>query len=247
MLSDLLEYGLRTAPGLALFGVCYALVRRDRDPLLRIAVLILGFVLLRDAMTPLGFWRFGVTDGGAAWLRFTDDWRVLAVFAASTLALTAAVLRLDPGLRSLVRWGTPDPATLAWGAAGGVLAAGPVLLLATLQPLHERGGEVAATLLPMLLVFALAGNLLEEVLFRGFLQGRLDETFGATRAALLSGLLFAACHSFLASTVTDVGASLLLFTLYEGLICAFLRNRRGVIASTVAHGLAIFLLAGALV
>ena len=66
------------------------------------------------------------------------------------------------------------------------------------------------------------------------------------RAAVLSGLLFAACHVFLASTVTDVGPPLLAFALYEGLICAFLRMREGVIAAALAHGTAIFLLASGL-
>ncbi|MCG5219483.1 hypothetical protein [Streptosporangium sp. KLBMP 9127] len=58
--------------------------------------------------------------------------------------------------------------------------------------------------------------------------------------------MVSACHVFLASTVTVVGWQLLAFTLYEGLICAFLRLRSGVIAA-LAHGIAIFLLAGALI
>jgi hypothetical protein len=47
--------------------------------------------------------------------------------------------------------------------------------------------------------------------------------------------------------VTDVGWPLLLFTLYEGLICAFLRMYRGVIPAACAHGVAIFLLGSGLV
>jgi hypothetical protein len=47
--------------------------------------------------------------------------------------------------------------------------------------------------------------------------------------------------------VTDLGWPLLAFTLYEGLICAFLRLRSGVIAAALAHGTAIFLLTSALV
>ncbi|MEO3804187.1 CPBP family glutamic-type intramembrane protease [Nonomuraea sp. B1E8] len=82
--------------------------------------------------------------------------------------------------------------------------------------------------------------------YGGFLQGRLEQHAGAVRAASLSALLFAACHAFLASTVTDVGWPLLAFTLYEGLICAFLRLRPGVIAAALAHGITIFLLAAAL-
>ena len=86
----------------------------------------------------------------------------------------------------------------------------------------------------------------EEVFFRGYLQGRLEQAMPAMRAALLSAVLFAACHAFLATTVTDVGWPLLAFTLWEGLICAFLRLRWGVIPAAIAHGLAIFLLSSGL-
>lgn len=246
MLSDLPSYGVRILPGLLLIGACFALARAERDPLLRIVTLVFGFVLIRDAMTPLGFWRLGVA-GGVPWLRFTDEAGILLLFAVGTVVLTAAVLALDGELRSLVRWGRFTPAALALGIGGGVLAAAPVLLLSLATPLADRGGAVAVTLLPVLLVFSLAGNLAEEVLFRGFLQGRLEQHTDGIRAALLSALLFAACHVFLASTVTDVGWPLLAFTLYEGLICAFLRLRSGVTAAAVAHGTGIFLLAGALV
>ncbi len=80
------------------------------------------------------------------------------------------------------------------------------------------------------------------MLFRGLLQGYLERS-GPVRAALLSAVMFAACHAYLASTVTDLGWPLLAFTLYEGLICAFLRLRYGVLPAALAHGLAIFLLA----
>ncbi|PJE95389.1 CPBP family intramembrane metalloprotease [Streptomyces carminius] len=245
MLPDLSAYTARVLPGLLSVAVCFTLVRPGRDPLLRIALLILGFLLLRDAMTPAGLWRLGAA-GPVPWLRFTSDGRVLVILGVATVAVTALVLRADRELSALVRWGRPDLPTLGWGLGGGLLAAAPVLLLAVFQPLSERGGPVSPAVLPALAFFALAGNLAEEVLFRGMLQEHLERRHGPVRAALLSGLLFAACHSFLASTVTDTGRPLLLFTLHEGLICAFLRNTRGVAAAALAHGLAVFLLGSGL-
>ncbi|MFC4009936.1 hypothetical protein ACFOY2_22090 [Nonomuraea purpurea] len=67
---------------------------------------------------------------------------ILLLFGLGTLALTVSVLRLDGGLRSLVRWGRFTPVTLGWGVGGGVLAAAPVLLLSLLTPMTERGGAV---------------------------------------------------------------------------------------------------------
>ena len=64
---------------------------------------------------------------------------------------------------------------------------------------------------------------------------------------MLSGLLFAASHLFLAYTVTGVGWPLVAFTLFEGLVCAVVAMRHGVLGSTVAHGGAILVLASGLV
>lgn len=84
---------------------------------------------------------------------------------------------------------------------------------------------------------------MEEVIFRGYWQGLFKKKYGAKLAIILSGMMFSAVHIFLASTVTSVGIGVLLFTLYEGLICAFVASKQGVIASTITHGMAIFVLA----
>ena len=102
---------------------------------------------------------------------------------------------------------------------------------------------VAFSLLPPLLLMALFGNLLEEVLFRGYFQGYLEKHVTPLRAALGSGVFFAVCHTFLATTVTALGAPILVFTLFEGTIAGLVRMRMGVLPAALAHGGAIFLLA----
>ncbi|GAA4918803.1 hypothetical protein LX16_4456 [Stackebrandtia albiflava] len=239
MFATLRDYSLAVAPGLVVFAACLVLARRLPSVGASIAILIAAFILIRDAMTPAGLWRFGAADGVAPWIRFTEDTGVLAVLAVLTLALTAVVLAAHPGLRALVVWGRPTPVVLALGVGGAALAAAPVLAVSQAWPMDERGGAVAVTALPVVLAFCLAGNLFEEVLFRGFLQGHLERVTSPVRAALLSGLLFAACHGYLATTVTDTGWPLIAFTAWEGLVCAWLRMRHGLIPAVLAHGLAI--------
>ncbi|WP_293698244.1 CPBP family intramembrane glutamic endopeptidase [uncultured Agrococcus sp.] len=242
-MEDLLSYALLIAPGAALIVLAF-LLARSANPLLRIMMLILGFILIRDAMTPAGLWEFGLA-GPAPWLRMSDNPIVLITFGLGSLALVAATLT-DKKLRSLVRWGRMRPVPIIAGFVGGLLAAGPFVLLSLGTPIVERGGEVAlATLLPLAFM-AYAGNLGEEVFFRGYLQGWLEREMSKLRAALASGVIFAVCHVFLATTVTDVGWPLLLFTLVEGLICALLRMRWGVIPAAIAHGTAIFVMASGL-
>jgi len=138
---------------------------------------------------------------------------------------------------------------LTAGLVGAVLTAAPLLLLYTGTPIALRGGVVAAVLLPAIAAVALVGNFYEELLFRGFLQDylRIDLGLPRLRSALLSGVAFAAGHSFLAVTVTPVGAPLLLFALYEGIIAGLIRMRWGLLPAVLSHGGAIFLLAGGLV
>lgn len=86
---------------------------------------------------------------------------------------------------------------------------------------------------------AYGGNALEEVLFRGFLQGHLETLTSLWRAAWGSAVAFAACHAFLTYAVTGIGWPLLAFNLAEGVACAFVRIRYGLIRAILTHGTAI--------
>ncbi|HRN29029.1 MAG TPA: CPBP family intramembrane metalloprotease [Terrimesophilobacter sp.] len=240
----ILDLSLRVAPALVLVAVVF-FVLPPAQVLARIGVLIAGFVVLRDAMTPVGVWSFGV-EFPALFLRFVDDWFVLVSLGVMSGVVALLLLRV-PELRVLVRWGDLG----SWkpylvGILGGVAVAAPFVLVGLGAPLDARGGAVAAALLPALLLMALAGNFVEELLFRGFLQSHFEGSMSSVRAAVLSGLLFAVAHIFLATTVTDLGWPVLLFVTVEGLACAFIYRRFGLVASTLTHGLAIFFLASGL-
>ena len=134
-------------------------------------------------------------------------------------------------------------AALLIGAGAAIAVALPFMIPYFSVPLEDRGGSVHFGLWIVLLVFALCGNLLEEVLFRGMFQEYMHKYVKPLHAIVLSGLLFAVGHTFLAITVTDLGLLVLVFTLVEGLMCAFINYRYGLLPATVTHGLAIFLLA----
>src|SRR5690606_32231308 len=97
-----------------------------------------------------------------------------------------------------------------------------------------------------LLVFALLGNLLEELLFRGYVYNNFRTKDVDLRAGVASGFVFAACHVFLAATVTSVGVPILLFTLWEGVIGGIVGAKYGVLPAAVVHGGAIFMLTSGL-
>ncbi|BBG04757.1 MULTISPECIES: CPBP family intramembrane glutamic endopeptidase [Pseudonocardia] len=240
------DYPLRLLPGLIVLTALFLALGRSA-PLLRIVVLVLGFVLVRDTMTPLGLWSLGTT-GGATWLRFAPDPLVLLTLGAVGAGGALAIAYGPRDLRGLVVWGGLGPRALltALGAAAVLLV--PLLVLLRTAPVEQRGGAVALSLLPAVAVLAFGGNLLEEVLFRGLLQGYLSGPLGypPVRTILLSGLFFAAGHTFLATTVTGLGWPVLAFTTAEGVLCAWVRHRHGVLAATVTHGTVILVLASGL-
>ncbi len=236
-MQEISAYLLAIAPAFLIFAVLLLAVPA-RLVWLRIILHILFFVLARDAMTPQAFWQ--VTAGS---LRFTAPALTLLMLAALSLGLVAVTSWLERGWTDGIRWcGDSVLLSLLLGLGGAALiaalAAGlkQVFGLPSLPPL-------AVNLLPVILLFSLAGNCYEELLFRGLLQQYLQQYVSAVRAALISGLLFSLCHAFLAITVTRIGAPVLVFTLIEGIVAALVYLRAGLLGAVLAHGLAIFILA----
>ncbi|GAA0361602.1 CPBP family intramembrane glutamic endopeptidase [Bacillus horti] len=244
-LEQIFQYSLRITPGLILITLTYLLLPQ-KTVMAKLFLLVFGFILVRDAMTPMGFWRFGVSEN-TVWVRFIEDGLILTTLGIISLLFTVAIVYLNPKLKEYLVWfGQNKLASIGMGLAGAVIVILPFLYMYNVAPVELRGGIVPTNLIVPLLVLALFGNLMEEVLFRGYLQGYFEKITGPWRAAILSGLLFALGHIFLSATVTDLGIAILIFTLYEGMVCAFVRMKYGIIASTLTHGLTIFVLASGL-
>lgn len=236
-------YLLRVGPGLFLAAAVLFLFRRD--PRLRIAVYLALFIFLRDAMTPLGLWSFG--DNGFFWIRLIDEPLFLMAFGVSSLGMSLALYHFDRANQPLVRWTRCGlPLGLLLGLAGMVVVVAPLAVSYQFVPIESRGGAVPRNNLAAVLLFAMLGNLLEELLFRGYVLGHLAERMTPMAAGVASGVVFSFCHIYLAATVTGIGLPLLAFTLWEGTIAGLVGSRGGVIPSTLTHGGAIFLLSSGL-
>ena len=228
-------YNTRMAPGLLAFALCLVLLPRAAVGL-RIALYIAIFILVRDAMTPVGLWSF---DGLR--ISFFDNPFLLAALGISSIFGVAFLIAVERDMRPLLVW--RKGSLVAGGAVG--LGAGAAIGLggAALTGFSPMLPDFAPAFIFGLVVLVYGGNLLEEILFRGYLQGRLEQIVTPMRAALLSGLLFAACHSYLAITVTDGGWPILAFTALEGIACGFVRLRYGIWSAALTHGTAILLIA----
>lgn len=239
-MTPLFDYFQSITPGFLVYAALLALVPRSLT-LFRILLHIAFFVLARDAMTRSGFWHIG-----AGSLRFTATAAVMLVLAAMSVALCGAIYGLERRARRGMAWlGQSALTSLVYGVGGAVLISAVAAASKAAFALPSLPVPGADTLV-VLVVFALAGNAYEELLFRGLLQNTLSQSMPAYRAALISGLFFCLCHTYLATTVTNVGAPIVLFTLLEGLVAAFVYIRAGLIGATLTHGLAIAAIASGL-
>jgi uncharacterized protein len=234
----------RVAPGLVLGALMLFLARREGR--LRIVLYVALFILLRDAMTPLGLWFFGTQ--GFFWIRLHSDPGFLLVFGVACLGLSLGVYYLDRENQSLFQWTRGKvPPGLLWGIGGAVVVVAPFVAVYQYTDIETRGGPVPFQNIPAILIFSLLGNLFEEALFRGYVYGQLAHWMTPIKAGISSGVVFAFCHIYLATTVTGIGYPILVFTLWEGTVAGVVGAKGGVIPATLTHGGAIFLLSSGLI
>jgi membrane protease YdiL (CAAX protease family) len=243
-LDTLVIYLVRVAPALSLGAMMLFLARREAP--LRIVLYLALFILLRDAMTPLGLWSFGTQ--GFFWMRVHSDSTFLVIFGFACLGLSLGVYYLDGENRPLFQW-TRGRVSLGalWGITGALVVVAPLVVVYQYTAIESRGGQVPVQSIPAILVFALLGNLFEEALFRGYVYGQLAHKMTPIQAGISSGVVFAFCHIYLATTVTGIGYPILVFTLWEGTIAGIVGAKSGVVPAALAHGGAIFLLSSGLI
>jgi membrane protease YdiL (CAAX protease family) len=234
----LIDYLIAIAPA-GILALCLLWLIPRTEIAGRTAIYILFFLLARDAMGPHGFWQLT-----ASTLSLTAPSGVLLMLAAICAGLCLMVWRFEPLLCAQVRYWKQGHLlrSVSWGLAGAVFIGCVVLALKAVSGM----ASVTAAGLRLdwaVLIFALAGNAFEELMFRGVLQGRLAQQLSPMRAIVIPALLFSLCHAWLAIVVTGIGAPILVFTLIEGLVAGFVYWRAGLVAAVLAHGLAIYGLA----
>lgn len=173
-MTDLVNYFFRISSGLFLITMCYLLLPKKTD-FPKIGLLIFGFILIRDAMTPMGFWQLGLADSFIVWFRFVDDSLLLITLGLMSLVTTVLIIYFNPSLNRYVYWiGSSKTVAVVTGVTGAAAVSIPFLFLYSTIPIEQRGDVFSPTLLFPLLTLTMFGNVMEEVLFRGYLQGYFE-------------------------------------------------------------------------
>jgi membrane protease YdiL (CAAX protease family) len=233
----------------------YLLLRGQRALPLRIMVVVIGFLVIRDTLISFGVWGYGLGHGWLPYVRFVNDPVLVTAFAVGSILATLFLIYVEKDGRKLLWWGRFNLRSAAWAVGGGIVLAGGLAALYQLMPLADRGGPVPGNMLLPLAAVAAFGNLTEDVLVRGYFQGFLATVVKPWHAAVGAGVFFALCHVFLAGEIVTVfpvpglhlGVPVLLYALIDGLVCAFVRLKAGLLPAAVSHGMAVFVLATGLI
>ena len=189
----------------------------------RLCLQIFCFVFTRDAMIKSSLW-------------FLDSrLNMNFVYEADTLFILAILSFLNA---SLVYWTnkstfgvntkqknlylhTSISSNVMSGLVGALLIYLPVYLLRVTMQVKSNFPREMDLLLANLAI-CIFGNLIEELLFRSYLSAYFRSLDISTfRSIFYQGCSFSIFHFYLAYVVTNCGAAVLVFTLYEGVICAF--------------------------
>ena len=197
-----------------------------------------AFIITRDSMVPTGLW----TITNDLDMHFINSPKILSVISA--LCLMDLVLMHFVNRKrypiSLVKVGNTTFGAVAIGACTSLVIFLPVMLYRQFTS-HVNDVVYDMPYLLGTLALCLCGNLVEEVLYRSYLADYLrSQKVAPIQSMLIQAYMFTILHCYLAFIVTDVGIMILLFTMYEGFICAYVEAYYGVLASAIAHGLAIF-------
>jgi hypothetical protein len=136
-LETIATYCVRVVPGLVLGAGLLFLARRQ--PRLRVVLYLALFVLLQDAMTPLGLWSFD--PQGFFWIHLHSDPWFLVAFGVACLGLSLGLYYLDQDNRPLFRRTRGSvPVGLLWGVGGALAAVAPFVAIYQQTAVESRGG-----------------------------------------------------------------------------------------------------------
>lgn len=131
-------------------------------------------------------------------------------------------------------------------------AAGVTTAMVFILPSVASGGQpVAVNAIVTFLFYALFVAFGEEILFRGYMQSRLNETFGKPYSffgvaygwgAIINALLFGLMHIGILRWILGVSTEVTLawgfWTVFGGLVLSYVRERSGgILAPALLHGL----------
>jgi membrane protease YdiL (CAAX protease family) len=173
-------------------------------------------------------------------------WSV-AVVAALLAGAWRLLGRRAPGLRQQLRANRLLPDILGWALAAGLLAVAALvglwIVLAQLTAAAPRALPDTAAFPPLTVALVLAmaailGAVVEEAMFRGYLQGGLEPRVGGPAAIVITCLVMAPEHAL---TQGFAWTTVAFYLLVDAMLGTMARLTGSIVPGTVVHAVGLFL------
>lgn len=202
-----------------------------------------SFIYLRDSLIPTKLWFINVKiDENLFNFKFIEDSDILFILSILCLINGIIIYYINKNVLTVKILHTNIFNGIIVGIGFSLLIYYPIYMIRQL-PLNLFFENLFKNKILSLanICMCLFGNFVEEILYRGLLAKYL-KSYGieTLRSYIIQAAFFTILHMYLAYLMTDIGIPILLFTFYEGFICAYIENKYGIFSSTIAHGLAIF-------
>lgn len=224
-------------PILLVMLLLYVLVARNKVAW-KIAVITMSFVIIETILLYKQLWWLH-GEHRKLDIEFTADAWILFTLSLIGLLIIVGCILFQVQLNRYVIWaGKSIFKSILYGLFGAIVLVIPILFF-NQHTLEKVSYEGNLSLFISTILFILVGKSLEELIFRGYLQGYFERIFTPLKAVLIATAIYSLLHFMMLVIIGEHYWLALLQSIYIGIVCSGLRYRYGILASALANALAI--------
>jgi|GEM_PF-6226918 len=233
----LLELLWILVPFLLVMLLLYVIVARKKV-VWKIVIFIISFIIIETVLLYKQLWWLQGKQSKLE-IEFTSDGWILFTLSLIGLLIVVGFILFQVKLNRYVIWTNKNIfKSFMYGSIGAIVLTIPIILL-NIHTFGEVPFDGNLSLLISIILFIVVGKSIEELIFRGYLQGYLDRLYSPFMSGFIATAIYSLLHFVILSLTREHYLLATIQSIYIGIICSYLRYRFGILASTLANALAI--------
>lgn len=224
-------------PFLLVMFLLYKLAAR-KNVIWKIVIIIGCFVVIRTLLFYEQVWWIQ-DEHGKLLIDFTSDTWLLITLSLIGILIVVGCFLFQMKLNLYVKWASDSVIkSIIFGLISSIFLISPMLLwnFYTLWPLRT---VESASLLVSVAAFIIIDKFIEELVFRGYLQGYLDRFYSPLKSNILTTSVYSLSHLLILIIMGQHFLFVFVYSIFAGFIFSGLRNRYGIVSSALANGVSI--------
>ncbi|MCR8659053.1 CPBP family glutamic-type intramembrane protease [Paenibacillus endoradicis] len=224
-------------PFLLVMLLLYVIVARKKV-VWKIVIFVTSFVIIETMLLYKQLWWLH-GEHRRLEIEFTSDGWILFTLSLVGLLIVVGCILFQVKLNRYVIWtGKNIFKSVTCGSIGAIILSLPIILL-NFYSLGRVPVDGSLSLFISIIMFIVVGKSIEELLFRGYLQGYLDRIYSPFKSGFITTAIYSLLNFLILIVANEYFLLAWIQTIYIGIICSCLRYRYGILASTLANALAI--------